>query len=252
MTADAPAGNHRATPWRRWLLAAGVLLVAVSLAPPLATLARRSLIAETAQFSMLSMLCPALIVLGAPWAALRLSRWADRLAVSRDRSPSFGRATVFLAAFIGVSVAWRLPPTLGALARLPWLVAAEAVTLLAAGAGLWLELVHSPPLAPRLSLPQRAAIAAAAMWSVWIAGYALGFSNRLEVPAYAAGAVGAQEVAVGLVWGVAGACFLPVIFAAMVAWLGGGDLDDELRHEVSAARTGVRGWDRPQRRRGGS
>ncbi|HEY3952812.1 MAG TPA: cytochrome c oxidase assembly protein [Streptosporangiaceae bacterium] len=150
----------------------------------------------------------------------------------------------------GVNVAWRLPPALDALARLPGLAAAEAMTLLAAGAGLWLEIVRSPPLAPRLSLPQRAAFAAVGMWSVWITAYALGFSGRPEVPAYAGGAVGAQEVAVGLVWGLAGVCFLPVIFAAVVSWLAGGDLDDELRHEFPGARAGVRGWDRPPHRRG--
>lgn len=147
-------------------------------------------------------------------------------------------------------MAWRLPPALDALARLPGLAAAEAMTLLAAGAGLWLEIVRSPPLAPRLSLPQRAAFAAVGMWSVWITAYALGFSGRPEVPAYAGGAVGAQEVAVGLVWGLAGVCFLPVIFAAVVSWLAGGDLDDELRHEFPGARAGVRGWDRPPHRRG--
>lgn len=34
----------------------------------------------------------------------------------RDRRPSLLRAVVFLAAFIGVSLAWRLPPALGGLA----------------------------------------------------------------------------------------------------------------------------------------
>jgi hypothetical protein len=41
-------------------------------------------------------------------------------------------------------VVWRLPPELDALARLPGLAVAEAITLLAAGCGLWLEIVHSP------------------------------------------------------------------------------------------------------------
>ena len=89
-------------------------------------------------------------------------------------------------------------------------------------------------------------------WSVWIVGYALGFSSGPETTAYAAGGVGAQEIAVGLVWGVAGVCFLPVIFAAVFAWLAGDDVDDEFQRELSGVRTGVRGWDRPQRRRGGS
>ena len=254
MTGTSRAGmasGRRGTVARRWLLAAGAALVVASLVPPLSTLARRYLIAETAQFSLLSMVCPALIVLGAPWPALRLSGWAGRLAVSRDRGPAFQRAAVLLAAFIAMSVAWRLPPVLDALARLPGLGAAEAVTLLAAGTGLWLELVRSPPLAPRVTPPQRAALAAVAMWSVWIAAYALGFSSGPQVHAYTGAAVAAQEAAVGLVWAVAGACFLPVIFATLVSWLKDGDIGEELRREFPSARPGVRGWDRPQRRRGG-
>lgn len=254
MTPDGPAGGvtgGRRGPGASALLVAGGVLVVVSLVPPVSTLARRYIIAGTAQFAVLAMVGPALIVLGAPWRPLRLSRWAGRLAASRDRGPSFRRAAVFPAAFAGLTVLWRLPPVLDALARFPWLAAAEAVTLLAAGTALWLELVPSPPLLPRLSLPQRATFAAAAMWSVWIVGYALGFSSRPEVAAYAGEGVAAQEAAVGLVWVVASACFLPVILATMFTWLAGGDVGDEFRRELPGSRAVVRGWDRPPHRRGG-
>src|SRR5437868_1158008 len=75
---------------------------------------------------------------------------------------SFLRAGIYLLAFVGVCLAWRLPPVMDALARQPALIVAEAVTLLAAGAALWLEIVDSPPVAPRLPRPQRAAVAALA------------------------------------------------------------------------------------------
>ena len=71
-----------------------------------------------------------------------------------------------------------------ALARHPALVAVELVTLLAAGTGLWLELVSSPPMAPRLPNPHRAAIAALAMWSTWAVGYALGLANHAVFHGY--------------------------------------------------------------------
>jgi cytochrome c oxidase assembly factor CtaG len=156
--------------------------------------------------------------------------------------------------FIGVSLAWRVLPVLDALARHPGLVAAEAITLLAAGIGLWLWLVGSPSSAPSLSGGQRAAIAALAMWSTWIAAYALGFSSQPLVHAYAGdsglGVVADQEIAVFLVWGVAGVCFVPVIFAGLFSWLR--DSDDVGKEFGQAfpdasARVGVRGWQRPPR-----
>ena len=59
---------------RLWLAAAGVLAVAVSLVPPVATLARQYVFVESAQFVLFAIVAPALIVLGAPWRFLRLSR----------------------------------------------------------------------------------------------------------------------------------------------------------------------------------
>jgi cytochrome c oxidase assembly factor CtaG len=264
---------------RPWLCAVGAALVIVSLVPPVATLARRYLYAESFQFSMFAMICPALIVLGAPWRLLRLSgkreavrrgdegaqpgetgapaRLADRSAASGDRRLSLLPGAIFLAGFIVVTLAWRLPPVLDALARFPGLVAAEAVTLLATGGGLWLRLVRSPPLAFRLPGVQRAAVAALAMWSVWIVAYALGFSSRPLVHAYAGGGLGAmadQEIAVGLVWGVAAVCFVPVIFAGGLSWLkDGADIGEEFSQAFPAAGVppGVRGWGRVRRRHGG-
>src|SRR5215472_6784776 len=166
-----PGPSGRADPaadagLRRWLPVAAAVLVVVSLVPPLSTLARRYLFVESIQFSLFAMVCPALIVLGAPWRWLHQSRWQDgtqesgtpprlagRLAASQDSrsSSSFLRGLIFLVVFIGVSLAWRVPPVLDAVARHPGLVAAEAITLLAAGIGLWLGLVRLPSRALRLS-----------------------------------------------------------------------------------------------------
>ena len=254
---------------RRWLPVVGAALVIASLVPPLSTLARRYLFVESLQFSLLAMVCPALIVLGAPWRRPRRPRrggdtprrgsgasprLAPRLAASLDRWPAFLRGGVFLVVFIGVSLAWRVPPVLDALARHPGLVAAEAITLLAAGLGLWLCLVGSLSSAPPLSGGQRAAIAALAMWSTWIAAYALGFSSQPLVHAYAGdsglGIVADQEIAVFLVWGVAGVCFVPVIFAGLFSWLkDSDDVGKEFRQAFpdASARAGVQGWQRPPR-----
>jgi cytochrome c oxidase assembly factor CtaG len=208
--------------------------------------------AESVQFVTFALVVPAFVVLGAPWRLLRVPMAA--LARARRHRASFLRSAAFLLAFIGVSVTWRLPPVMDALARHPALLAVELVTLLAVGTGLWLELVSSPPLTPRLSGPRRAAIAALAMWSNWAAAYVLGMSHGAVFHAYdppggLLSAVADQEVSTALVWAVAGACFAPVVFAAMLGWLERDDPDEELPRIARAPgqRLVVRGWGRAQR-----
>jgi len=265
--AAAPA-PHRGRPW---LAAVGAALVAAAVAPGVAGLARRYVVAESAQFVVFAMAAPALIVLGAPWRLLGLSAAAgpepgqpgtaplDRLAAARRHQTSFLRAAAFLVVFIAASVAWRLPPVMDALARHPALVAAELVTMLAAGTGLWLELVRSPPLAPRLPSPHRAAIAALAMWSTWAVAYALGLANDAVFHGYdgagsALSAVADQQITVALVWAVSASCFVPVVFVTLLAWLSPGDDPDQELHRLARddrQRPVVRGWGRPARGRPG-
>ena len=277
------AAPPRGVTGRVWLAVAGVVAVAVSLVPPVATLAHQYVVVESAQFVLFAIVAPALIVLGAPWRLLRLSRAGDgipaetasgaapgapagaglpagagpfdRLAAGRQQHRSFLRASVFLLLFFGTCLVWRLPPAVDALARHPALIVAELVTLLAAGIGLWLELVASPPLEPRLPNPQRAAIAALAMWSIWAVAYALGLANHAvfhgyDGPGSALSAAADQQIAVALVWAVSACCFVPVVFVALLNWLSASDNpDEELQRMARDDRQlpVVRGWGRPAR-----
>jgi cytochrome c oxidase assembly factor CtaG len=257
---------------RQWFAVAGLVLVLVSLLPPLDLLALRYVWAESVQFCVFAMVGPALIVLGAPWRLLRLSRMenagqagvtvsdegpADRLAAQRRQRTSFPPAAIFMIAFMAVSLAWRLPPVMDALARQPLLVLPEMVTLVAAGTGLWLELVDSPPLTPRLPHPQRAAVAALSMWFTWAVAYALGFASHAVLHGYSGAGRGLsiiadQEITVALVWAVAGFCFVPVVILTMGRWLTHSeDPDEEFQRVVrdQANRATVKGWGGPSRRR---
>ncbi len=242
---------------RPWLAAAGAALIVTGLA--VEWLARKYVVAESVQFVVFGIAAPALIVLGAPWRLLRLAGPLDRLATARRRQTSFLRAGGYLMVFIGVSVAWRLPPLMDALAGHPVLVLPELLTLLAAGTGLWLELVPSPPLAPRLLKPHRAAVAALAMWSTWAVAYVLGLSNHGVFHGYdpaggALSAVADQEITVALVWAVSAFCFVPVVFVTLLTWLSAnGDPDEELQRlpRDERQRPVVRGWGRPARGQAG-
>ena len=228
---DAEQNGHlAAAPHRpqRWLAVAAVALVAASLLPPLDVLARRYLFVEAVQFCVFALAAPALGVLGAPSRLFtrRAGRGEDRLVglAEARRRPPFAAALGYLIMWAAVCLVWRLPPVLDGLARHPVLVAPEAVTLCAAGTGLWLQLVHSPPRAPRLPRPQRACVAALAMWSIWVGAYVLGFASHPVVPAYDRGAshlppVDDQEITAFVLWLAAAVSFLPIVFTAVLTWL---------------------------------
>jgi cytochrome c oxidase assembly factor CtaG len=225
-----------------WLaVAAGVLLVLSVL--PLETIVRRYLFAESIQFCAFAMVIPALAVLGAPWAP-------------RQGRLAFGGAMAAGVVYVGLCLLWRLPPVLDALARHPILQLPELMTLLLAGTVLWLQLVNSPASAARLTRPQRAAVAALAMWSTWVIAYVLGFANHAVIHAYdlsgPLGAVADQEVTAALTWAVAAACFIPVICVTLLGWLrdsgvaGAGPTEEmPVGRNVPA----VRGWNRAPRSR---
>ena len=71
---NPPRWRAVARPALAGLAPAGLALMAVAMLPPVETLARQYLFVESVQFCLLSMAGPALIVLGAPWRLLRLSR----------------------------------------------------------------------------------------------------------------------------------------------------------------------------------
>ena len=250
---------------RPWLALAGFALAAGVLLPPGSAEARHYDFAQAVQFGVLAVAAPALVVLGAPWrlaSALTLTRWrnvAGQIANARSHRTSDGRAWLTLVAFIAIALAWRLPAAVDALVRYPALAIAEAITLLAAGGALWLELVESPPLLPRISRPLRAAFAALAMWAIWASAYIMGFSQNAWFSALAHPAghglstIADQEIAVALLWAIPGLCFAPVVYASLIRWLrDSADPDDELRG-IDDGRAGARllrpprGWGLPPR-----
>jgi cytochrome c oxidase assembly factor CtaG len=252
--------------WRPWLAAAGAALVVVCLVPPLSVLARRYLFVESAQFCVFAMAAPALVVLGTPWRLFPRGgpdlvappRGPDSLAgplaeagpLRRRqlilRRPSFAAALGYLIAWVVVCLFWRLPPVLDQLARHPVLAVAEAVTLCAAGIGLWLQLARSRPSAPPLGRPQRASAAALAMWSIWVIAYVLGFARGSVVQGYDGGGshlltVDDQEISAALLWAAAAVSFLPVVFTAALTWLADGSENAE-EPVGGGSGSAVRGW----------
>ncbi len=235
-----------------------MLLLAAWLVPPLAPLARRYEFVEALQFVTFAVAVPALVVIGAPWRFLGLASReprsfdddgrlvpsetppgvVDRLAEARPHHPEPLRSCVFAALYLGGAIIWRTPLGVDAVARHGWLAGVEALTLLVAGAGLWLELVESPPLTPRLSRPHRVALAAISMWIVWILAYVVGLSHASWYPAYVHHAgtglsVSAdQQLTTGAMWLVSGCAFVPVVFSNLFRWLQSEEDPDQMLHQL--------------------
>lgn len=235
MTAGAAAGRPRArtTPWRNWCLGAAALVAVVALVPPLGTAARRTEYAAALQFSLLAIALPALVTLGAPWSLLGLSgpahrdgrlRLLDRLADRRLRHRELPWSIGFIVVDLVVAAIWHAPRVVATVSSHWWLALVEAVTLLVSGVGLWLELISSPPLAPRSGHLRRAVLAALSMWVFWILAYLVGLSNHGFYPSFhhVAGGLSAaadEEIAAVILWFIATVAFAPVIFWNALTWL---------------------------------
>jgi cytochrome c oxidase assembly factor CtaG len=250
---------------RFWLALAAVVLILGMLLPPAGTYARQYALGEAFQYVVFAVVVPAWLVLGSPWRLVGLfrrpgvnsGRWPGLgYDLARPRRPGAAGAVVVLVAFAVLVIAWRVPVLLSALARDRGLAVAEMVTLVAAGSALWLELVPSPPLLPGLSRPQRAAMAAASMWAIWVLAYITGMAKVAWPAAYghATGhglsSAADQQLAVAVMWAVPALCFAPVIYGMIIAWLrDSGDLDEEVREAGPGdpAGGGLSGLPRPPR-----
>jgi cytochrome c oxidase assembly factor CtaG len=158
-------------------------------------------------------------------AVLEQPEIADRAAAARRRHPELARSFAYLGLDVALVVVWRIPASVDALARHGWLALLEAVSLVTAGVALWLELVESPPFVPRLARPQRSALAAFAMWTIWVTAYLVGLSHASVYRSYVH-VVGRdlsvsadQALTTGILWLTSLCAFVPVIFWNLVVWL---------------------------------
>jgi cytochrome c oxidase assembly factor CtaG len=238
------------------LAALGLVAGVVVVVPPLAASAHRYDWAEALQFMVLALVAPGLVVAGAPWELLGLGPVAEKLAAARRRHNERARTVAVAAPALACMVAWRTPAAVNALKAGGWLLALEVLSLGVAGAALWLECISSGALVPRGPRPQRIAVAAVSMWTIWVLAYLLAMSGAgwyrsyLHVPGHGISLAIDQQAASGLMWALATACFVPLIFWHLVQWLHAEeDADHELhrvvREERRRALSPARPTDRP-------
>jgi cytochrome c oxidase assembly factor CtaG len=230
----------------------GMLAVAVALVSPVGYWAQRYIWIRSIQDVLLAMAAPGLIVLGAPWLMLargirrrpRRDRAGERapgavpgpaparaVAADQDRAVD-PRGNIWLTWPVAVTVAfsvawwgWHVPALYDAALRYPGVYAAEVVSYLGLGIGLWLQLIGSGSLAPQFPPLRRVMLVVGTLVSTSVLAIVLVFGSWRLYPAYAGaghhvfGVVADQQVGGGVLWVLSLPPFFIVAVALLSRWL---------------------------------
>ncbi len=214
---------------RPWLTLLAVVMLLAAVLPPVGSDARHFAYVQALQFVIFAVAAPGLLVSGLmSWRARPGPRAPGRAVAGR---PVVRAAVLRLLPFLALVIVWRLPTVLDALVRQPALAVAEMVSLVCAGSAVWAEVLAAAPQREALPRPLRAAMAAVAMWTIWIVAYVTGMSGTASIggqtrAATALSTVADQQIAVGVLWAVPAICFIPVVYAVLIKWLGERDDPD--------------------------
>jgi cytochrome c oxidase assembly factor CtaG len=213
---------------------AGLLTAALALVSPLGYWSQRVIWARSLQDLLLANVAPALIVIGAPWLALRHTLGLPAAAGHTDRNQEVaaqaaaGWPLVSVLTFAAFSVAWCVwhlaGPYDGALAH-PLVYAAEVVTYLGLGIAFWLQLVGSRPFVPRMTALRRVMALTATIVVGTLLAMVLVFGSRIAYYSYVTGphqTVGVlsdQQLAGAVLWVLMLPSYVITGIALLVRWL---------------------------------
>jgi putative membrane protein len=165
----------------------GLLLAALALLSPLGYWSGRFIWIRVLQDILLGVYAPPLIVLGAPWLALwrglgRTARPRPAVAAVPPRLRSWPVAVTTL--FIVVWCGWYIPVLYDAGVHHPVALAAQAVTTMAAGVALWLQMIGSRPHRPQFGPLYRVFLLTAIVLCGTVLGMLLSFGANVIYPTY--------------------------------------------------------------------
>jgi cytochrome c oxidase assembly factor CtaG len=166
----------------------GLLLAALAVLSPLGYWSGRFIWIRVLQDILLGVYAPSLIVLGAPW--LVLWRGLGRTARPRPAAPApvpprlRTWPVAVTALFIVVWCGWYIPGLYDAGVHHPVVLAAQAVTIMAAGVALWLQMIGSRPFSPQFGPLYRVFLLTAIVLCGTVLGMVLSFGANVLYPAY--------------------------------------------------------------------
>jgi len=223
----------------------GLLTACLALVSPIVYWSGKYIWVRSVQDLALGVVAPSLIVLGAPWLALR--QGLPRAPAQRpDDEPVLGnghaavvRVRWWLAWPVGVTAAfnivwlgWHVPALYDLTVRDAVAGYAESVMFLGAGILFWLQLIGSCPWSPRSSPLRRLALLTGTIAADMLLGIVLVFGTGLVYAAYRGSAhhllaaVADQQVGGGVLWMGALPSFMVAAVALLNAWLKNDESDD--------------------------
>jgi cytochrome c oxidase assembly factor CtaG len=268
-----PVGDRAGPPWRESVLFhCGLLAAVLAMISPIAYWSGRYVWVRSTQDLILAVIAPSLIVLGAPWAALRtgasrLARGgasprrdaADERGPLRHGSGAGARVPLLLAwpvlataGFNVVWIAWHVPLLYDLAVTRAGARNAEDVGYLAVGVLFWLQLIGSRPWSPRSPPLQRLALLVVTVAADTVLGMALVFGASPYYAAYASPdrsvpvLVADQQLGGAVLWMGMLPPFIVAAVALLNTWLAREDSDEleaDLRrltgsHDPGRAATG--------------
>lgn len=239
-----------ATPPKTWvpglrglLSIVSLVLVIVSLSPPVWGWSFRYGFVQAIQFCIFGFGAPTLFVVGAPWLGRRgrlhssdlttQPSWFQRWNARRVRERAQLRTLAAAASVVTSTLVWRAAPPVNALVHHHWLLVIEVVTLFVPMVFLMVEIIESPPLSPGISRPYRIGVSAVVMWSAWVVAYLAGMSHDSWYMAFhhttgqGISATADQQLSAGFVWLLTASVFVPIVFWNLVHWLQSEEDPDE-------------------------
>ncbi len=228
---------------------AGLLVVLLALVSPIGYWAQRYIWIRSVQDLLLANVAPALIVVGAPWLALRrglgLGRTAPSAATAEPEPAVAAQAArgwapgavIAVIAFNVVWVGWHLPVLYDAALPHPAVYATEIVCYLGFGVLLWLQLVGSRPLSPALTPLRRVMLVAGTitvgtlLGMVLVFGYGIAYSAYLRTGHDVTSVLYDQQTGGAVLWVLMLPAYVTVGIALLIRWL-----NDE---EAQAMTTGL-------------